>query len=82
MKPVRIIKLNWGCGPCIAPGWINFDVRDLPGVNRRGDIRKGLSLADASVDCVAAIHVLQDLVGQTPFALCAKCAVSSSLAEC
>jgi predicted SAM-dependent methyltransferase len=61
MKPVRVIKLNWGCGPCIAPGWINFDVRHLPGVDLRGDIRKGLPLADVSVDCVAAIHALQDL---------------------
>jgi hypothetical protein len=41
----------------------NFDVRDLPGVDLRGDIRKGLPLADASVDCVAAIHALRTSLG-------------------
>jgi hypothetical protein len=71
MKPVRVIKLKLGLWPCIAPGWINFDVRDLPGGDLRGDIRKGLPLADASVGCAAAIHALQDLAWRTIITGCA-----------
>lgn len=56
-----LLRLHWGCGPNAAPGWINADVRALPGVDLVGDIRDGLALPDASLDCIVAIHVLQDL---------------------
>jgi predicted SAM-dependent methyltransferase len=54
-------RLHLGCGPFIAPGWLNCDLRYAPGVNLCADLRAGLPLADASIDCIAAIHVLQDL---------------------
>jgi predicted SAM-dependent methyltransferase len=53
--------VNLGCGPGAAPGWLNCDLRALPGVDLLMDLRRGLPLAAASVDCVAGIHVLQDL---------------------
>jgi hypothetical protein len=54
-------RLNWGCGPTPAPGWINSDRIAAPGVDIARDIRDGLSLATESIDYVVAIHVLQDL---------------------
>lgn len=65
-----VTRLNWGCGPHPAPGWINADLRSYPGVDLCGDIREGLALADASIDYAVAIHVLQDLPwGDIPSAL-------------
>jgi len=54
-------RLNWGCGPEPAPGWINADRIDAPGIEVRGDIRNGLALPTNHVEYVAAIHALQDL---------------------
>lgn len=69
-SPSRPARLHCGCGPHAAAGWLNADVRPLPGVDLVGDIRDGLPLADASMDCAVAIHVLQDLPwGDIPGAL-------------
>jgi predicted SAM-dependent methyltransferase len=54
-------RLNLGCGPHPAPGWINADIHPYPGVDLCGDVRNGLSLPDAAVDVAVAIHLLQDL---------------------
>ncbi|MFP5305588.1 MAG: class I SAM-dependent methyltransferase [Gammaproteobacteria bacterium] len=53
--------LNLGCGPFARAGWINCDLKPVSGVELRADLRRGLPLANASVDGIAAIHVLQDL---------------------
>jgi predicted SAM-dependent methyltransferase len=59
---VRTVRrLNWGCGPCIAPGWINADALAADGIDLIGDIRCGLALDSGSLDYIVAIHVLQDL---------------------
>ena len=57
----RPVRLHVGCGPVIAPGWINVDRRARAGVDLVGDLVGGLALEDASVDLAVAIHVLQDL---------------------
>lgn len=54
-------RLNVGCGPCAAPGWINADARAGQGVDLVGDIRSGLALDSDSMQYIVAIHVLQDL---------------------
>ena len=56
-----LARLNLGCGPRPAPGWINTDVEAFDGVQLCGDVRDGLALADRSIDYAVAIHVLQDL---------------------
>jgi predicted SAM-dependent methyltransferase len=56
-----MLKLNVGCGPCTAPGWINLDTIACAGLDIRGDLRAGLPLAAETVDCIAGIHLLQDL---------------------
>jgi SAM-dependent methyltransferase len=55
------VKLNLGCGPMAPEGWINCDIRMLTGVDLCCDLRNGLPMADDCVDCIAAIHLLQDL---------------------
>jgi SAM-dependent methyltransferase len=45
----------------LPAGWLNSDRVAAPGVDVTCDIRAGLPLADASMDCVVAMHVLQDL---------------------
>jgi predicted SAM-dependent methyltransferase len=55
------LRMNLGCGPAAAAGWLNCDMLRAPGVDFCTDLRRGLALASDSVDCIAAIHVLQDL---------------------
>jgi predicted SAM-dependent methyltransferase len=55
------MRLNVGCGPVRAPGWINADRRAEPGIDVAGDLCAGLPLANGSVDYIVAMHVLQDL---------------------
>jgi SAM-dependent methyltransferase len=57
----NVTRLNWGCGPVPAPGWINADRLRAPGIALSGDIRDGLPLADDVVDYAVSIHGLQDL---------------------
>jgi SAM-dependent methyltransferase len=57
----RVTRLNWGCGPAPAPGWINADRLRAPGIELCGDIRDGLALPAASVDYAVAMHALQDV---------------------
>jgi predicted SAM-dependent methyltransferase len=58
-EPVR--RLNWGCGEHTREGWINSDVKEAPGVDVVGDIRRGLPVASESVDYAASIHALPEL---------------------
>src|SRR5262245_55610801 len=54
-------RLNWACGEWIAPGWINSDIKDVPGADFSCDIRDGLPLADGALDYVVSIHTLPEL---------------------
>ena len=56
-----MLRLNWGCGPNTAPGWLNIDRLARPGVHSAGDIRDGLQLRNDSIDYAVAMHVIQDL---------------------
>jgi SAM-dependent methyltransferase len=66
--PGEIRRLNWGSGAHPEPGWINSDIKDVPGVDITCDIRDGLPLEESSLDYVVSIHALpeipmMDLVG-------------------
>jgi SAM-dependent methyltransferase len=54
-------RLNWGCGPVVAPGWLNADRLARPGIDITGDIRDRLQVPDDSVEYAVAMHALQDL---------------------
>jgi SAM-dependent methyltransferase len=56
-----VLRVNLGCGPQAAPGWLNCDIRAAPGVELRTDLRAGLPFRAETVDCIVAIHLLQDL---------------------
>lgn len=55
------LRLHWGCGHAIAPGWINTDIRPIRGVDLCADIRDGLPLAGESIDLISSQHALQEL---------------------
>src|SRR5215472_10672760 len=54
-------RLNWGCGSHTAAGWINSDLKDVAGIDLIADIRRGLPLADESMDYAVSIHALPEL---------------------
>lgn len=56
-----VLALNLGCGPQAAEGWLNCDLGHAPGIDVMTDLRRGLPFATGALDCIAAIHVLQDL---------------------
>ncbi len=58
---MAIKRLHWGCGRIPAPGWINSDRRDLPGVDVVCDIRDGLPLESDSIDYAVSIHALPEV---------------------
>lgn len=51
-------RLHWGCGRVIAKGWINSDLFEGPGIDLVADLRRGLPLADGSVEAIASHHAL------------------------
>jgi predicted SAM-dependent methyltransferase len=58
---VEFRRLNWGCGEHFGPGWINSDIKDIPGVDIPCDIRDGLPLETNSVDYAVSIHSLPEI---------------------
>jgi predicted SAM-dependent methyltransferase len=61
----EIKRLHWGCGGCTPVGWINSDVRALPGVNLVCDIHNGLSLDADSINYCVSVHALQEMTLST-----------------
>lgn len=55
------VRLNWGCGEHTRSGWINSDIKEGPGTDLVGDIRRGLPLASESVDYAVSVHALPEL---------------------
>ena len=64
MQNGQIKRLNWGCGGCGEPGWINSDIKSGPRVEHCCDIRQGLPLQNDSIDYAVSVHALQEI----PFA--------------
>jgi predicted SAM-dependent methyltransferase len=48
-----------GCGQEPIPGWINVDIRELPGVDRVVDVTRGLPFSD--LEAIYAEHFLEHL---------------------
>jgi len=53
-------KLNLGCAEHVIPGWINVDIRPIPGATVLSDIRR-LCFQSESFDIVRASHVLEHI---------------------
>jgi predicted SAM-dependent methyltransferase len=62
------VKLHYGCGPRILPGWINIDAFYSPGIDIQMDLRMPLPLRNNSTRLIFAEHVLEhmDAVGHVP----------------
>ena len=54
-------RLNWGCGEHPEPGWLNSDVKNVPGIDIVADVRAGLPLESDSIDYITSIHALPEL---------------------
>ncbi len=54
-------KLHLGSGDKIIPGFVNVDLRPLPGVDVVADVGKLDAFANASVDLVYACHILEHM---------------------
>lgn len=53
------MKLNLGSGARLFPGFINVDIRDIPGIDRREDVISLPSFETESADLIYACHVLE-----------------------
>lgn len=59
--PAGVRRLNWGCGEHPEPGWLNSDIKEVPGIDVVADVRAGLPLETDSVDYITSIHALPEL---------------------
>lgn len=59
--PAGVRRLNWGCGEYPEPGWLNSDIKDVPGIDIVADLRTGLPLETDSIDYITSIHALPEL---------------------
>lgn len=55
------VKLHFGCGGRILPGWVNLDAYHCDGISRELDLRGDLSLGDGSVRWLFIEHVLEHI---------------------
>jgi SAM-dependent methyltransferase len=60
MLHLASMRLNWGCGDWVEPGWVNSDVKEGPGIVL-ADIRGGLPFEDHTFDYAVSIHAFPEL---------------------
>lgn len=59
--PAGVRRLNWGCGEHPEPGWLNSDIKNVPGIDIVADVRTGLPLETGSIAYITSIHALPEL---------------------
>ena len=55
------VKLHFGCGPRILPGWANIDGWNFPGIDFETDLRQPLPFSDASCQLIFTEHVFEHI---------------------
>lgn len=55
------VKLHFGCGPRILPGWVNIDGWNFPGTDFAADLRQPLPFSDASCRLIFTEHVFEHI---------------------
>jgi predicted SAM-dependent methyltransferase len=55
------VKLHFGCGPRILPGWVNIDGWRFHGVDFVTDLRQPLPFADATCRLIFTEHVFEHI---------------------
>jgi len=58
---MREVKLHFGCGQRILPGWVNIDGWFFPGIDLQTDLRQALPLSDSSCRLIFTEHVFEHL---------------------
>ena len=61
LRQMREIKLHFGCGRRILPGWINIDGWRFPGVDFIADLRQPLPFADGACRLIFTEHVFEHI---------------------
>jgi predicted SAM-dependent methyltransferase len=60
LEKLQDCRVNIGCGPFPAPGWVNLDVLPFPDVYY-WDCRRGLPFSDGTVDAIYSEHSFEHL---------------------
>ena len=55
------VKLHFGCGTRILPGWVNIDGWHFPGIDFATDLRQPLPFSDESCRLIFTEHVLEHI---------------------
>ncbi len=55
------VKLHFGCGPRILPGWVNIDGWSSPGIDFATDLRQPLPFGDATCQLIFTEHVFEHI---------------------
>jgi len=55
------LKLHFGCGPRILPGWVNIDGWSFPGMDLAVDLRQPLPFRDGSCRLIFTEHVFEHI---------------------
>jgi predicted SAM-dependent methyltransferase len=58
---MKAVKLHYGCGPRMLPGWVNIDGWPNPGIDLVTDLRQPLPLASGSCDFIFSEHVFEHI---------------------
>jgi SAM-dependent methyltransferase len=61
LMQMRGVKLHFGCGSRILPGWVNIDGWSSPGIDLATDLRQPLPLDDASCRLIFTEHVFEHI---------------------
>ena len=60
LQKLQGCRVNIGCGPYPAPGWVNIDVLPFPNVHY-WDCRRGLPFSDGAVTAIYSEHSFEHL---------------------
>lgn len=61
LMQMREVKLHFGCGPRILPGWINIDGWAFPDIDFAADLKQPLPFSDAACRLIFTEHVFEHI---------------------
>jgi predicted SAM-dependent methyltransferase len=61
LRDLTNVKLHFGCGSRILPGWVNLDAYPCENISMELDLQGRLPLSDASVHWIFTEHVLEHI---------------------
>ncbi len=61
LRALSEVRLHFGCGSRILPGWVNLDAYGSEGISMELDLQGTLPLSDGAVLCIFTEHVLEHI---------------------